>query len=183
MGKGHGPGLPSGLGVLSSTPGPFPTVPHLHPWGSPSSDSGCGCLPSRALSASHFWFKPGPLLVLLTCRFSLYRCPCRSRRDSRAGQLAVLEGAGSPLESCLSLCPWQEVWQLQHCDCPGLSEKAPGVHPEAATGLGRPQTLMTSAQSRVRSPRPPNSAHVCPSPLPPGAMPAPGAASGLETSQ
>lgn len=57
----------------------------------------------------------------------------------------------------VKVVPWRATYphvlgektQLQCCVCPRLSKTAPGVSSGAATGLGRPERLMTSALSRV----------------------------------
>lgn len=89
-----------------------------------------------------------------------------ARTPGRASWLC-LEGADGPLESRLSPCPWQKDWQLQCCSCPRLSTRAPGVSPGAATGLGRPRSLITSAQSRVCRPRDPCRLRMLSDPPPP----------------
>lgn len=60
-------------------------------------------------------------------------------------------------ESCLSLRPWQEDWQPQHCTCPRMT---PGV----SSGLVQAPKLMTSAGSQVCRPHDP---YHLPLPLPP----------------
>lgn len=148
----------------SSTMKPFPAVPHLCPWYSLS--SGSWVLPPYQVGTVGV---PFPVDNQAHCSpgltVSLYLCPWSCCKDRRAGQLALPGGCSGPMESCLSPRPWQEGWQLQCSSCPRRSETAPGVSSGAATGLGRPQTLMTSAWSRVSRPHGPS--RLCPLSDPP----------------